>query len=361
MAGHAPPPEVPPELLAEYLENMRGQLGLLARLAERLASASNDRDALATLGREAHKIRGSAGSYGFGDVSRLAAGMEETAKDWAARPDDRDADRGSLAHWFVTRLAEMLGLPAPSVTAGAPHAAAPVRGPLPRVGSPPRPAKPPVAKPPQPPLPRPMPTPPPTSRPPAGASPGAPAKPPAPQRQPPAASPPPSPAPKPQPKASPPSPLPSPPSPPLPPSPPSPPPPAAPSAAAPADLAVPEVIYVEDDASLAELLEYGLRTHGYRFKAYRNGRDALRELLALDVRGTRPLLLLDVDLPALDGYSIFDALQRERPGTYRVVFTTVHGREEEQLRGLEAGALDYLVKPLSLRVALEKIKRWMGR
>src|SRR5205823_751197 len=126
-------------------------------------------------------------------------------------------------------------------------------------------------------------------------------------------------------------------------------------------LSVPEVIYVEDDAALAELLEYGLRAHGYRFLAYRNGRDALRELLALDVRGTHPLLLLDVDLPALDGYSILAALERERPGTYRVVFTTVHGTEEEQLRGLEAGALDYLVKPISLRVALEKIKRWVGR
>jgi len=126
-------------------------------------------------------------------------------------------------------------------------------------------------------------------------------------------------------------------------------------------LTVPEIIYVEDDAALAELLEYGLKARGYRFQAYRNGREALRELLALNVEGTHPLLLLDVDLPALDGYSIFDALQRDRPGTYRVVFTTVHGREEEQLRGLEAGALDYLVKPISLRVALEKIKRWVGR
>jgi two-component system catabolic regulation response regulator CreB len=124
---------------------------------------------------------------------------------------------------------------------------------------------------------------------------------------------------------------------------------------------VPEVIFVEDDPALAELLAYGLRTRGYRFAAYRNGGEALRELIALDTRGTHPLLLLDVDLPALDGYSIFAALQRERPGTYRVVFTTVHGSEEEQLRGLEAGALDYLVKPMSLRVSLEKIKRWVGR
>src|SRR2546430_74724 len=140
------------------------------------------------------------------------------------------------------------------------------------------------------------------------------------------------------------------------------PPPAAVPTAPPAPAGdVPEIVFVEDDAALAELLAYGLSTRGYRFVAYRNGREALKELLALDVRGTHPLLLLDVDLPALDGYSILGALERARPGTYRVVFTTVHGTEEEQLRGLEAGALDYLVKPISLRVALEKIKRWVGR
>src|SRR2546428_6337011 len=83
-------------------------------------------------------------------------------------------------------------------------------------------------------------------------------------------------------------------------------------------------------------------------------------MLARDVRGTHPLLVLDVDLPALDGYSILDALQSARPGTYRVVFTTVHGTEEEQLRGLEAGGLHHLVKPVSPRGALQKIKRGAG-
>jgi DNA-binding response OmpR family regulator len=46
---------------------------------------------------------------------------------------------------------------------------------------------------------------------------------------------------------------------------------------------------------------------------------------------------------------------------FRVVFMTVHGGEDEQLRALEGGATDYLVKPVSLRVALEKIRRWVGR
>jgi CheY-like chemotaxis protein/HPt (histidine-containing phosphotransfer) domain-containing protein len=264
IADSASPPELPPGLLEEYLQGMREQLGLLADLAERLAAAGNDREALETLRRETHKIHGSAGSYGFWGVSRLAAGMEATVKDWGARPDDVDADRASVAQWFIGRLAEGLGLEPPA--AGSDH--------RPRASR----TQSPTAE--------------------VGAEEG---------------------------------------------------------------TGVPDVIVVEDDPALAELLEYGLRSRGYHFASFRNGRDALDHLLALDIGRSHPLLLLDVDLPALDGYSIFAALQRERPGAYRVVFTTVHGDESEQLRGLEAGALDYLVKPISLRVALEKVRRWVGK
>jgi CheY-like chemotaxis protein/HPt (histidine-containing phosphotransfer) domain-containing protein len=258
------PVELPPGLLAEYLESAGTQLRVLAELADRLAVAANDADALERLRQETHKIRGSAGSYGFWEASRLAAGMEETAKDWVARPNDADLDRGSVAQWFVVQLAEALQLepPAAGERSAPPAQAPPVPPPAPPVDT--------------------------------GAG-------------------------------------------------------------------APEVIVVEDDPALAGLLEYGLRARGYRFVTFRNGRDALDALLALDVAGSHPLLLLDVDLPALDGYSILETLTRERPGQYRVVFTTVHGDESEQLRGLEAGALDYLVKPMSLRVALEKIRRWVGR
>src|SRR5438128_3504380 len=299
MTGQATPPELPPGLLEEYLAGMRTELAALATIAERLAAAKSDRATIEALRRAAHKIHGSAGSFGFMEASRLAAGMEATAKDWADWPGNPEVERASLARWFVARLAELLGLAVPRAPAAV---RPPAISPLPRVGSTPTAPTPPI---------RPTPVAPAAPAPPALRA--KPAPPPA-QSSPPVAAP-----------------------------------------------QAPAVIYVEDDAALAELLEYGLGAHGYRFAAYRNGREALGALLALDVEGTHPLLLLDVDLPALDGYSIFAALQRERPGTYRVVFTTVHGTEEEQLRGLEAGALDYLVKPISLRVALEKIKRWVGR
>src|SRR5437016_1728452 len=110
MVDAGTPPELPPGLREQYLAGMRSQLGLLATIADRLTAAGNDREALAMLQRETHKIHGSAGSYGFAEASRLAAGLEATAKDWVARPHDPDGDRGSVVRWFVTRVAEMLGL-----------------------------------------------------------------------------------------------------------------------------------------------------------------------------------------------------------------------------------------------------------
>jgi len=250
---------LPPGLRDDYLKGARDQLGGIAELAERLITAGEDAAAIEDLRHEAHKLRGSAGSFGFAQASVVAAELEDAAKQWLAQPADGATNRGAAARGFVRRLAAAL-FTKQSVAA----------------------------------------TPPTT--------------------------------------------------------------PDAPQAThdpSPGDI--PEVIVVEDDAALAELLTFGLEARGYRFVHYRNGRDALDHLRALDTRGTVPLLLLDVDLPALDGYSIFEALQKDCPGKFQVVFTTVHGSEAEQLRGLEAGAIDYMVKPMSLRVALEKIRRWVGR
>ncbi|HYS21714.1 MAG TPA: Hpt domain-containing protein, partial [Gemmatimonadales bacterium] len=105
--------DLPPGLREEYLAGMRTVLGALAAIAERLAIAGNDREALEALQRESHKIHGSAGSYGFMDASRLAAGMEVTVKDWITHSGDREVDRGSTTQWFVARLADMLGLQVP--------------------------------------------------------------------------------------------------------------------------------------------------------------------------------------------------------------------------------------------------------
>lgn len=127
----------------------------------------------------------------------------------------------------------------------------------------------------------------------------------------------------------------------------------------PADVATaPDVIVVEDDEALADLLTFALSARGLSHQVFTTGPAALDGLRAMRVHGRSPIVLLDVDLPGLDGFSLFERLRVERPGVFRVVFISVRASEADQLRALRAGALDYLAKPVSLRVLMAKITVW---
>ncbi len=130
----------------------------------------------------------------------------------------------------------------------------------------------------------------------------------------------------------------------------------------PADTGIaPDVIVVEDDEALADLITFAMAARGLTWVRYRNGPEALDGLRAMRVRGRSPMVLLDVDLPGLDGFSLHERLRVERPGVFRVVFMSVHSTESDQLRAIRAGALDYLSKPVSLRVLMAKIAGWRTR
>jgi CheY-like chemotaxis protein len=135
----------------------------------------------------------------------------------------------------------------------------------------------------------------------------------------------------------------------------------APLAAARDPTQVPELIVVEDDATVAERLAFGIEVRGYRFVVHRTGPEALAYLRTLNTGGTVPLVLIDVDRPELGGYSILEALQQECPGKFRMVVMTEHSDERRLRRGREAGALEYLVTGSSLWTTLEDIRRWVGR
>ncbi|HEY0970602.1 MAG TPA: response regulator [Gemmatimonadales bacterium] len=134
-----------------------------------------------------------------------------------------------------------------------------------------------------------------------------------------------------------------------------------PAAPQPGEVA-PDVVIVDDDLALSAMLEYAIRSSGLTLAAFGSGPEALHALLATrpSASGARPLVLLDVDLPGLDGHSLHERLAAERPDAFRVVFMSAHTGEAGQLRALRAGALDYVVKPLSLPVLLAKLPLWLA-
>lgn len=121
----------------------------------------------------------------------------------------------------------------------------------------------------------------------------------------------------------------------------------------------PDVVIVEDDPAFSDLLEYALHQEGYTFKVLRTGPEALEALREMPVVALKPLVLLDLDLPGLDGHAIHERLLLERPHDFVVVFLSAHAGDADQVRALRAGAADYLAKPVSLRVLLSKLPRWV--
>jgi DNA-binding response OmpR family regulator len=117
------------------------------------------------------------------------------------------------------------------------------------------------------------------------------------------------------------------------------------------------VFVVEDDKNLREMLVYALTNAGYHVESFCNGCDALAALKAVNVLGQRPIVLLDVDLPGLDGFNILDAVESERPGVFTTILLTTHGSEKDQLRGLRSRATDYFVKPVCIPSLLTRLER----
>jgi len=106
----------------------------------------------------------------------------------------------------------------------------------------------------------------------------------------------------------------------------------------------PRVLIVEDEPPLVELLSYNLEKAGFQIHIARDGEEAL---LAVEER--KPdLILLDWMLPYVSGIEICRRIRRN-PETRNVpiIILTARGEEDDRIRGLEAGADDYVVKPFS--------------
>jgi CheY-like chemotaxis protein len=109
------------------------------------------------------------------------------------------------------------------------------------------------------------------------------------------------------------------------------------------------VLLAEDHAESARTVTLLLRRWGHDVRVVHNGRLALEAALAEPFDA----ILLDIDLPGLDGFEIANELRR-RPqfDTLPLIATTGHAEEEYRLRAMAAGFDQYLLKPLSCRSLL---------
>lgn len=114
-----------------------------------------------------------------------------------------------------------------------------------------------------------------------------------------------------------------------------------------------KILVIEDDRSLADVLAYNLRQMGYRVTTAYDGMDGLTRA-QLD---SPDLILLDLMLPVMDGLEVCRQLRND-PATRDVfiLMLTAKADESDQLVGFSLGADDYVTKPFSVKVLMERVK-----
>ncbi len=116
-----------------------------------------------------------------------------------------------------------------------------------------------------------------------------------------------------------------------------------------------KIMVADDDRDMVDMLSYWLKGHGYDVVRAFDGEQAIKRW-----RETLPdLVILDIQMPKLDGFEVCRQMRVETNSM--VLILSAHDREEDEVRGLELGADDYLRKPFTPRQLLARIKALMRR
>ena len=113
------------------------------------------------------------------------------------------------------------------------------------------------------------------------------------------------------------------------------------------------ILIVEDDEGIASFLAKGLKAEGYATAVARDGDEAIA--LAAASGEDLDLVLLDLALPGTDGLSVLRAWRTQRLGV-PVIVLTARGETADKVRGLDAGADDYVTKPFAFDELLARVR-----
>ena len=115
------------------------------------------------------------------------------------------------------------------------------------------------------------------------------------------------------------------------------------------------IALVDDDRNLLASLAMALEAEGFRVRSYYDGAEALRGLGAQPV----DLVVLDIKMPRLDGMELLTRLRRQ--SDVPAIFLTSKDDEIDEVLGLRMGADDYIKKPFSQRLLIERIRAVLRR
>lgn len=124
-------------------------------------------------------------------------------------------------------------------------------------------------------------------------------------------------------------------------------------------MAAAKILCIEDEPDMVDLMRLLLTRKGYQFLGAKGGRDGLQ----IAQEQQPDLILLDIMMPDMDGWQVYQTLRKdERTASIPVIVVTARAKTDEQLRALrEAKVDDYITKPFGPAQLLESIEKNLNR
>lgn len=116
------------------------------------------------------------------------------------------------------------------------------------------------------------------------------------------------------------------------------------------------LLVVEDEKKVSSFIKKGLEEEGYAVDAAHDGEEGL--YMALD--GVHDLIILDIQLPKMDGLQVLQEIRKQKVKT-PVLLLTVRATIEDKVLGLDSGADDYLTKPFAFQELLARVRALLRR
>ncbi|KXN99142.1 ArsR family transcriptional regulator [Aequorivita aquimaris] len=118
------------------------------------------------------------------------------------------------------------------------------------------------------------------------------------------------------------------------------------------------ILLVDDEPDILEIIRYNLTSEGYTVETAENGLEAIEQ-----AKNVRPqLIIMDVMMPKMDGIEACEKIRNIPELSETVItFLTARGEDYSQMAGFEAGADDYITKPIKPKVLVSKVKALLRR
>ncbi len=115
------------------------------------------------------------------------------------------------------------------------------------------------------------------------------------------------------------------------------------------------ILIVEDDLAIADALAMNLKYAGYEYNVFHNGLEVVK---AMELDHAYDLAILDIMLPGLDGFELFEHMKGYN---IPVIYMTAKTDSASEIKGLRDGAEDYIVKPFEMMTLLVRMEKVLAR